>query len=299
MIEITVPARPATATEEAVPEHNIPETYKNTSPKNHAYIDAEAEAIHMILSGIGDDIYSIVDACITAKEMWIAIERLQQVVKQTVDLEKESYHKLFDIIKQYPNEVNEIHVEKIARNANLLALVAAAQLNNNVTTSLKTGNNSQTGQFGNQRKVTVVGARETVGNQIVQQFGIQCFSCKEFGHFAKEYRKLKRAKDYAYHKENMMLCKHEEKGCVVTYSRPTFDVEPLEKVQFDDDYNVFATERQHSKQPESINDTYVMEKVDSNVIPNSSDMCDDEEKANQNAEENKDERVVLANLIAN
>ncbi|GJS51888.1 hypothetical protein Tco_0625250 [Tanacetum coccineum] len=38
----------------------------------------DADAIHMIMSGIGDDIYSTVDACTTAKEMWIAIERLQQ-----------------------------------------------------------------------------------------------------------------------------------------------------------------------------------------------------------------------------
>ncbi|GJW76875.1 hypothetical protein Tco_0138557 [Tanacetum coccineum] len=29
----------------------------------YAYIDAESEAIHMILSGIGDEIYSTIDAC--------------------------------------------------------------------------------------------------------------------------------------------------------------------------------------------------------------------------------------------
>ncbi|GJT92532.1 hypothetical protein Tco_1081377 [Tanacetum coccineum] len=57
--------------------------------------------------------------------------------------------------------------------------------------------------------------------------------------------------------------------------------------------------RQYFEQPESINDTYVVEKFDSNVIPDSSDMCDNEGKANQNAEEYEDKRVVLANLIAN
>ncbi|GJZ04256.1 hypothetical protein Tco_0537531 [Tanacetum coccineum] len=82
-------------------------------------------------------------------------------------------------------------------------------------------------------------------------------------------------------------------------SGPTFDFEPLEQVQSNDDYNMFATERQHSEQPEAINDTYVVEMIDSNVIPNSSNMCDNEEQANQNAEEYEDERVVLANLIAN
>ncbi|GKG17571.1 hypothetical protein Tco_0362528, partial [Tanacetum coccineum] len=39
-------------------------------------------------------------------------------------------------------------------------------------------------------------------------------------------------------------------------SRPTFDVEPLQKVQNDDDnYNVFANDKEHPEQPESVNDT--------------------------------------------
>nr|GEV91233.1 reverse transcriptase domain-containing protein [Tanacetum cinerariifolium] len=82
-------------------------------------------------------------------------------------------------------------------------------------------------------------------------------------------------------------------------SGPTFDAKPLEQVQSNDDYNVFANKRQHFEQSKTINDTYVVETVDSNVIPNSSNMCDNEEHAGQNAEEYKDERVVLANLIAN
>ncbi|GJS60970.1 hypothetical protein Tco_0655754 [Tanacetum coccineum] len=42
--------------------------------------------------------------------------------------------------------------------------------------------------------------------------GIQCFNCKEFGHFTKECKKPKRVKDYTYHKEKMLLCKQAEKG---------------------------------------------------------------------------------------
>ncbi|GKD46756.1 hypothetical protein Tco_1271401 [Tanacetum coccineum] len=50
------------------------------------------------------------------------------------------------------------------------------------------------------------------------------------------------------------------------------DVEPLEKVQYDAKYNVFANERQHFEQPGSINVTHVVEKNDSNVIPDSSNI---------------------------
>nr|GFC55575.1 hypothetical protein [Tanacetum cinerariifolium] len=41
-------------------------------------------------------------------------------------------------------------------------------------------------------------------------------------------------------------------------SEPIFDIEPLQKVQNDDDnYNMFANEREHPEQPESFNNTYL------------------------------------------
>ncbi|GKE34458.1 retrotransposon protein, putative, unclassified, partial [Tanacetum coccineum] len=84
--------------------------------------------------------------------------------------------------------------------------------NKNVDTTLRYKNDNQTRQFENQRTMTVAGARETVGSPVVKQSGIQCFNCKEFGHFAKEWRKPKRVKDSMYHKEKMLLCKQAEKG---------------------------------------------------------------------------------------
>ncbi|GKA92759.1 hypothetical protein Tco_0814684, partial [Tanacetum coccineum] len=77
------------------------------------------------------------------------------------------------------------------------------------------------------------------------------------------------------------------------------DTGPLEKVQYNHEYNVFANKRHHSEQPESIINTCVVEKVDSNVIPDSPDMCDNDIHTDQNAVECNDERVVLANLIEN
>ncbi|GKE63704.1 hypothetical protein Tco_1514071 [Tanacetum coccineum] len=74
---------------------------------------------------------------------------------------------------------------------------------------------------------------------------------------------------------------------------------PLEQVQNHDESNVFANERRHSEQPESINDTYVLEKDDSNVTPDSSNICNNDNQVDQNAAECVDERAALANLIAN
>ncbi|GKF46389.1 hypothetical protein Tco_0136191 [Tanacetum coccineum] len=142
---VMIPAVPATDDSSEVPERTAVETILNMSPKNKEHYQSEKEAIHLLLTGIGDEIYSTVDACKTAHDMWIAIERLQLVnvqflqqlqpewsrfvtiVKQNHDLDTVSYHKLFDVLKQYQKEVNEILAERIAKNANPLALVAAAQ----------------------------------------------------------------------------------------------------------------------------------------------------------------------------
>ncbi|GKC75118.1 hypothetical protein Tco_1125892 [Tanacetum coccineum] len=118
------------------------------------YFHAEKEAsIFLILTGIGDEIYSTVDACNTAKEMWTAIERLQQGESLNVQdvktnlfwefgkftsrdgesmvLEMEYpwshyYSRLFDVLKQFQNKVNDVRSERLARSANPLALLAAA-----------------------------------------------------------------------------------------------------------------------------------------------------------------------------
>ncbi|GJW78520.1 hypothetical protein Tco_0140202 [Tanacetum coccineum] len=74
---------------------------------------------------------------------------------------------------------------------------------------------------------------------------------------------------------------------------------PLEQVQNHDENDVFTNVRRHSEQPESINDTYVLEKDDSNVIPDSSNICTNDNQVDQNATECVDERDALANLIAN
>ncbi|GJT82451.1 hypothetical protein Tco_1056793 [Tanacetum coccineum] len=140
------------------------ENYKNVSQDIRDQLNAEAEAVQIILTGIDNDIYSTVDACPNACEMWKAIERLKQgksinvqdletnlywefgkftsrdgeslesyysrfvtLVKQSQELKTVSYHKLYDILKQHQNELNEIRAERLARTANPLVLVAQQQ----------------------------------------------------------------------------------------------------------------------------------------------------------------------------
>nr|GEW39245.1 hypothetical protein [Tanacetum cinerariifolium] len=157
--------------------------------------------------------------------------------KMSQELKTVSYHKLYDILKQHQNEVNEIRAERIARTANPLALVAQQQpidklmalislpfkkiyksTNNNLRSSSNTSRENQNNSprinrgigYDNQRILNVVGARENVGTTVVHKSGIQCYNCKEFRHVARECQKPKRVMDAAYHKEKMLLCKQKE-----------------------------------------------------------------------------------------
>nr|GEY68139.1 hypothetical protein [Tanacetum cinerariifolium] len=141
--------------------------------------------------------------------------------------------------------------------------------------------------------------------------------------------KPKRMKDSTSDKEKMLPCKQAEKGVPLQAQQADWledtdeeikeqeleahysfmakihevpiadsrtDTEPLEQVHNDAEYNVFANVRQHSEQLESTSNTCLVEKDDSNVTPNSPDMCDNDIQSDQNT---KDKRAALANLIAN
>nr|GEU85829.1 hypothetical protein [Tanacetum cinerariifolium] len=168
--------------------------------------------------------------------------------------------------------------------------------------------------YDNQRLGNVARARETVGRTMVQKSRIQCYNYKEFGHVARECQKQKKAKDAAYHREKMLLCKQEEAIIQLNAeqadwrdetddesedqeleahyiymaqiqavspdaadSGPIFDAEPLQKVSNDDHYNVFAVKSDHPEQSESVNDTYPIKQDEHNVIIDSLDMSYDRE----------------------
>nr|GEZ89785.1 hypothetical protein [Tanacetum cinerariifolium] len=190
--------------------------------------------------------------------------------------------------------------------------------------------------YEHQRLGNVAGARETVGLTVVQKYGIQCYNCKEYGHVARECQKPKRVKDAAYHREKMLLCKQEEAGIQlnaeqadwkddtddesddqeleahymymaklqqvspdVNDSGPIFDKEPEQKVQSNDQYDVFAIENVHPEQSEFVHKTYLTEKDALNVIIASVDMNYNSEQIHQNDEDANlaRERELLASLI--
>nr|GEX62240.1 hypothetical protein [Tanacetum cinerariifolium] len=83
-------------------------------------------------------------------------------------------------------------------------------------------------------------------------------------------------------------------------SRPIFGTEPSQKVQNDDDnYNVFANDREHPNQSEYVNDTYLDEQGDTNVTIDLLDMSTNREMVDQDDDDLARERDLLASLIDN
>nr|GEW36991.1 hypothetical protein [Tanacetum cinerariifolium] len=159
-------------------------------------------------------------------------QRFVTLVKQSQELKTVSYHKLYDILKQHQNEVNEIRAERIARTATPLALVAQ------------------------------------------QQPELEAH--------------------YMY-----MAKLQEVTPDAAKNSGPIFDKELLEKVSNNDNYNVFAIKSDHPEQSKSVNDTYLIEQDEHNVIIDSLDMSYDCEHINQNDVDNDlaSESELLASLV--
>nr|GEU98264.1 hypothetical protein [Tanacetum cinerariifolium] len=104
--------------------------------------------------------------------------------------------------------------------------------------------------YEHERLGNVVVARKTVGSAMVQKSGIQCYNYKEYGHVARECQKPKRAKDSAYHGENMLLshymymAKIQKVSPDAVDSRPIFDTEPEQKIDQNDEDADLAKERE-------------------------------------------------------
>ncbi|GJT78596.1 hypothetical protein Tco_1045321 [Tanacetum coccineum] len=120
----------------AVQQHTAIETVLNMTPENKEHFQSEKEAFSALKL-----FYKLMNELtrnnLQVTTMQVNVQFLQQlqpewsrfvtIVKQAEKIDIVSYHRLFDILKQFQLEVNDIRAERIAKSANPLALIAAAQ----------------------------------------------------------------------------------------------------------------------------------------------------------------------------
>nr|GEV03423.1 hypothetical protein [Tanacetum cinerariifolium] len=260
------------------------DNYKNVSQDIRDQLNAKAEAVQIILIRLDNDIYSTVDACPNPCDMWKAIERLKQGESINVQYLETSLN--WEFRKFTSRDDDEMSRDKEIDK--LMALISLSfkkiykPTNNNLQTLSNTSRANQDNSqrinrgigYENQRIVNVVRARENV---------------------ARECQKPKWAKDAAYHKEKMLLCKQKEAVFQLNAKQADWkddtDDEP-------EDQELEAHYIEHPGQSKSVNDTYLIKQDEHNMIIDSLDMSYDREQVDQDDDDDlTNERDLLASLI--
>ncbi|GKB99020.1 hypothetical protein Tco_0985157 [Tanacetum coccineum] len=280
------------------------ENYKNVSQDIRNQLDAEADAVQIILTWIDNDIYSTVDACPTTCEMWKAIKRNQcdvtnhqvnvqfllqlqpkwqsfvTLVKQSQEWKTVSYHKLYDILKQHQNEVNKIRAERLARSANPLDLVAQQQPvyhpNHYPQHSLTRSQQAATRKSGK----AIVNSPPPTYDQEPEMVAKDDALSKE-----KEIDKLMALISLSFNKINKPTNNN-----LRTSSNTS-------RTHQDNTPRINKGSREHPEQPKSVNDTYLEEQGDTNITIDSLDISTNGETVDQDDDDLAKERDLLASLI--
>nr|GEV09309.1 hypothetical protein [Tanacetum cinerariifolium] len=252
------------------------ETYKTVSQDIRDQLNAKAEAVQIILTGIDNDIYSIVDACPNACEMWKAIESLKQGESINVQDLKTNLYWEFRKFTSQDGESLESYYSRFYKMMNELIRNQCDVTNHQVNVQFLLQLHPEW-----QRISNVAGARETV-----EQANWRDDTDDEL-------------EDQELEAHYMYMAQLQEVSPDAADSGPIFDTEPVQKVSTDDHYNMFAIESKHPEQSKSIHDTYPLEQDEHNVIIDSLDMSCDREQINQNDDDADlvNERELLASLV--
>nr|GEW78854.1 hypothetical protein [Tanacetum cinerariifolium] len=252
----------------------VHETYKNVSQEIRDQLNAEAEAVQIILTGIDNDIHSTVDACPNACEVWKAIERLKQ--GESINVQDLEYKMMNELIKNQCNVTNHqvnVQSQQAATRNRGNAIVNSPQpiydqepfmvakddetsKDKEIDKLMALISLSSVG-YENQRIGNVVGAKETVG-LTVEEAGIQL-----------------NAEQVDW--------------------RDDTDDDELEDQELEAHYMYIA----HPEQSESVHDTYPIKQDAQIVIIDSLDMNYDREEIDQNDDDNDlaKEHELFASLI--
>nr|GEW06293.1 hypothetical protein [Tanacetum cinerariifolium] len=197
-------------------------------------------------------------------------QRFLTLVKQSQELKTVAHHKLYDILKQHQNEVNDIRAERLARTANPLALVAQQQPvyhpQNHPITTLKIPQPDHNQLL-----------PETEEKEIDKLMALMFLSFKKI---------------YKPTNKNLRTSSNTSRGNqdnTPSINRATrYDNQRVVNV---------AGARKNVEQPKSVNDTYLEEQGDTNITIDSLDMSTNGETVDQDDDDFAKERDLLASLI--
>nr|GEW25063.1 retrovirus-related Pol polyprotein from transposon TNT 1-94 [Tanacetum cinerariifolium] len=153
----------------------------------------------LLIQGLSNDIYSIVDSNKTAKDLWDALAR--HMLGSESDEQDRKVAVLVETQNQgYVNDAIGSKKKTVVVTNDLLALIAektkvSKSKEKVVVSSDSDGNDKQVVKKADERKQDVS--------------RVKCYNYKKEGHFSKDYKKAK-VKDYEYYKTKMLLAKKDK-----------------------------------------------------------------------------------------
>nr|GEY92465.1 hypothetical protein [Tanacetum cinerariifolium] len=199
------------------------ETYKNVSQDIRDQLNAEAEEVQIILTGIDNDIYSTVDACLNACEMWKAIERSQQAA--TRNRGKAIVNSPPPIYDQEPSMVAED--DEMSKDKKIDKLMALIFYRSRKSTNLPTTTFELHQTPVEQIRIILQGLTEALGVIIKADWRDDTDDELEDQELEVHY---------------MYMAKIQEVSPDAADSGPIFDAEPLQKIDQNDADNDLANE---------------------------------------------------------
>nr|GEW78625.1 hypothetical protein [Tanacetum cinerariifolium] len=246
------------------------ETYKTVSQDIRDQLNVEPEVVQIILTGIYNDIYSTVDACPNACEMWKAIERNRG--KAIVNSPQPIYDQEPSMVAKAGEMSKDKEIDKLMDLISLSFKKIYKPTNNNLRTSTNTSRAIMINLQGLTEALEQADWKEDTDDDL---------------------------EDQELEAHYMYMAQLQEVSPDAADSGPIFDAKPLQKVSNDDHYNVFAIESEHPEQSESVHVSYPIGQDVHNVIIDSLYMSYNREEIDQNNDDNDlaDERGLLASLI--
>nr|GEW82274.1 hypothetical protein [Tanacetum cinerariifolium] len=173
-------------------------------------------ARYLLIQGLPNDIYSLIDSNDTAKDLWDALKR------QTKNLMDINIDALYNILKQNQSDVNDamgykkkavvVTSDPLALVDEIIVLLAkvfnqkkyyAKPTNKNLRTSLASSSTNKKPQYVKSEEKK---EDKKADAKKWDMRKVECYNCKKEGHFAKDYKKAK-VKDYNYYKTKLLLAK--------------------------------------------------------------------------------------------
>ncbi|GJV49515.1 retrovirus-related pol polyprotein from transposon TNT 1-94, partial [Tanacetum coccineum] len=292
---VLIQAVPEAEGRPAVQQHTAIETILNMTPENKEHFQSEKEAIFLLLTGIGDEIYSTVDACNTTNEMWIAIERLQQGESLNVQDVKTNLFWEFGKFTSRDGESMESYYSRFYKLMNELT-----RNNLQVTTMQVNVQFLQQLQPEWSRFVTLVKQSEKIDIISYHRlFDILKQLLNEgYGQYAKEISEAKRLKTTRNTRKSDMSNKLKQGVPLLAEQADWLEdmEERLMEQELDAHYSYHAKIQEVSPEESSSTVSIGKRRMIAESTPDSSNICTNDNQVDQNAAECVDERAALANL---